>query len=134
MLVKSTPGKLMWKRNVAALPKCLFLSPSNRPSNKGGGNTRPAMASFLALKNHIRPEFGPRNIIKSPMWPADENSCPPLVQQLLLLCESHILNNNNNNVSHIYRHWTLSIYQICCHKCKFVITEQTMKWTWTKTK
>ncbi len=49
-------------------------------SRVGRGNIRPAKTPFLAFKKHILPEFGPRDTNKSPMWPADENSCPPLVQ------------------------------------------------------
>ncbi len=51
----------------------------------GGGNIRPAghiwpaKALFLCLKQYIWPKFGPRDTNKSPMCPADENSCPPLL-------------------------------------------------------
>jgi len=51
----------------------------------GGGNIRPAghirpaKASFLDFKRLILHEYGPRDTNKSPIWPADENSSPPLI-------------------------------------------------------
>jgi len=47
----------------------------------GGGNIRPVChkVPFLALNQHISHESAPRDTTKSPLWPTDENSSPPLL-------------------------------------------------------
>jgi hypothetical protein len=43
-----------------------------------GATYGPRRQIFLALTLPFWLKCGPREIIKGAMWPADENSCPPL--------------------------------------------------------